>query len=116
MRNRRVDCTALLLAAVCLFAVCFAFSPKRPEESRLATVSTEGTKGVLVRNGRTLIDINAANADLFLSLPGIGETLAGRIVAYRDENGSFSSVDELDNVPGIGEKTIEALREYVAAP
>ncbi|HDJ30092.1 MAG TPA: helix-hairpin-helix domain-containing protein, partial [Candidatus Acetothermia bacterium] len=47
-------------------------------------------------------------------LPGIGETLAQRIVAYRQEHGPFRSVDELKNVPGIGEKTVEEIKDSVS--
>ena len=55
------------------------------------------------------IDINRADAEQLTALPGIGEVLAGRIVAYREENGSFLSTQELQNVDGIGEKRLEAI-------
>jgi competence protein ComEA len=48
------------------------------------------------------LDLNAATADDLDGLPGIGPVLADRIVAWRDEHGRFSSVDELLEVPGIG--------------
>ena len=44
-------------------------------------------------------------------IDGIGPTLAERIVEYRTENGGFSSLDELQDVDGIGEKRLETLRE-----
>lgn len=46
-----------------------------------------------------------------MELPNIGEVLAGRIIAYREENGRFYSVDEIVNVQGIGEKKLEAIRD-----
>ena len=55
------------------------------------------------------IDINRADAEQLTALPGIGEVLAGRIVAYREENGSFLSTQELQNVEGIGEKRLDAI-------
>lgn len=62
-----------------------------------------------------VIDINTADVYDLQRLPGIGEKRAGDIIAYREEHGPFSAVDELRNVPGIGEKILEGLREYAAA-
>ncbi|MDC0434225.1 ComEA family DNA-binding protein [bacterium] len=60
------------------------------------------------------IDINAASAEqLAESLPGIGPAKAARIVQWRKENGAFRSVEQLQEVKGIGEKTVEKLRAYV---
>ena len=59
------------------------------------------------------IDINTATADIFMLLPGIGETLANRIVTYREENGPFKSVDDLLNVEGIGESKLNNIRNYL---
>lgn len=59
------------------------------------------------------LDLNKATAEELMTLPGIGEVLAGRIVAYREAHGGFSSIDELAQVEGIGEKRIDAIRDYV---
>lgn len=59
------------------------------------------------------ININTASIPLLTCLPGIGEALATRIIEYREQHGAFSSVDELMNVSGIGEKKLEGLRDYV---
>ena len=47
-------------------------------------------------------------------LPGIGEKRAQDIVAYREEHGPFGTVDELDNVSGIGPGILKGLREYAS--
>lgn len=59
------------------------------------------------------IDINRADAEQLTALPGIGEVLAGRIVAYREENGNFLSTQELQNVEGIGEKRLNAILDLI---
>jgi len=59
------------------------------------------------------ININRATAAEFDSLPRIGPTIAERIVAFREENGPFGSVDELGNVPGIGDTTLAGIRDQL---
>jgi competence protein ComEA len=59
------------------------------------------------------IDLNRANSEDLELLPGIGPAIAARIVQYREENGDFATVDELDEVKGIGEKKLEKLRPFV---
>lgn len=59
------------------------------------------------------IDINAASKEEFMALPGIGEVLAQRILSYREENGSFSTVEGLMNVEGIGEKRMEEILDLI---
>jgi competence protein ComEA len=62
------------------------------------------------------IDLNSASLDQIESLPGIGATKANAILKVREELGGFKSVDDLDRVPGIGEKTVERLRPFVEVP
>lgn len=64
------------------------------------------------KNG-SLININQAPAGELVKLDGIGETKAAAIIRYRNENGGFKSVDELINVSGIGQKTLEKIRNFV---
>ncbi len=61
------------------------------------------------------IDINSADAQLFQTLPGIGEVKAEAIVRYRGERGEFASVDALLEVSGIGRATLESIRELIEA-
>jgi competence protein ComEA len=72
-----------------------------PTESSLSSSSAAG------------LNLNLASAADFESLPGIGPSLAAAIVAYRDRNGPFLSVDELLNVPGIGPTRMTQLRPLV---
>ena len=59
------------------------------------------------------VNINTAAAWLLEALPGIGPTLAERIVDHRDESGAFRSTDELMTVEGIGEATYQGLKDLV---
>ena len=59
------------------------------------------------------IDVNTADAAAWERLPGIGPSLARRIVDYRSAHGRFVAVEELSQVPGIGPRTLDALREYL---
>lgn len=56
------------------------------------------------------VNINTADAPALMAIKGVGEKKAQAIVQYRKEHGPFKSVDELANVPGIGEKTVESNR------
>ncbi len=59
------------------------------------------------------VDINTASVRELQKLIGIGEVTASAIVAYREEHGYFSSADELLNVIGIGQATLEKIRPYI---
>ena len=61
-----------------------------------------------------LLDINAANVTLLAdTLPGIGPAKAALIVKWREQNGRFKHVDQLQEVKGIGPKTLNKLRAYI---
>ena len=60
-----------------------------------------------------LVNLNTATEADFQTISGIGQKRAQDIIAYREANGKFKSVDDLKNVTGIGAKTLEKLKEYV---
>ena len=59
------------------------------------------------------VDVNTADETDLTAVPGIGKSLARRIIEFREKNGPFTRVDDLLKVRGIGEKSIEKLRPYV---
>ncbi len=66
-----------------------------------------------MENGTIRVNINTAEKEELEQIPGIGETMAQRIIEYREENGKFSSLEELLNIPRIGEKTLEKIKPYI---
>jgi competence protein ComEA len=84
-----------------------ARSSQKPSAPSSAKPSGEWLK-------RHKINLNKATSEQLQQLPGIGPTLADRILQYRREQGRFQSVEDLMNVTGIGQKRFEQLRELIA--
>jgi competence protein ComEA len=59
------------------------------------------------------VNLNTATLEQLDTLDGVGPATAQKILDYRTEHGGFGSIDELDQIPGIGEKRLAALREHV---
>ena len=59
------------------------------------------------------ININVADSSALQTINGVGESLAGKIIAYRELNGKFKSIEDLKNVSGIGEKKFEDIKDKV---
>ena len=74
---------------------------------------TAGAAGGAPGGGAGLINLNRATVAELEELPGIGPVLAERITAFREANGGFRSVEDLQQVSGIGEKTFAALEDLV---
>ncbi len=64
-------------------------------------------------SAKYLVDINRADWSEMIQLPGVGETLAQRIIDDRRERGPFRDLEELDRVDGIGLRTLERIRPYL---
>ena len=77
-------------------------------------VSADGEAAAVAGDGR--VRLNLAGVEELEALPGVGPVLAERIVAYREEHGPFAVVEDLLDVPGIGEGKLAALRDAVLVP
>ena len=75
-----------------------------------ARVSVEGAEA-FDRSG--LVDINTATRDQLMTLSGIGESKADAIISYREEQGGFSTEDDLKKVSGIGDGTYEKIKDKI---
>ncbi|MEN8240202.1 MAG: helix-hairpin-helix domain-containing protein [Actinomycetota bacterium] len=62
------------------------------------------------------IDLNRSTASQLEGLPGVGPVLAARIVAFREDNGPFTEIEDLLDVPGIGEAKLAGMRDDIASP
>ena len=109
----------IVLIGVALLAsgiVLFLSSEHRAPQHEIEPIVLEGVRVIVpVFTEIGKINVNEASAAELERLPGIGEALATRIIAYREEHGPFRSLDELENVSGIGKETVERLREYAEA-
>ena len=65
------------------------------------------------RGKKQKVNINEAKQEDFEQLPGIGPSIAKKIIEYREQNGKFTSIDELQEVKGIGEAKFENIKEYI---
>ncbi|MCI7692562.1 MAG: helix-hairpin-helix domain-containing protein [Oscillospiraceae bacterium] len=79
-----------------------------PDKNEVFEASSAPEKQITAK-----ININTAPAGELVKLNGIGETKAAAIVKYRSENGGFKSIEEIVNVSGIGEKTLENIRDFI---
>ena len=61
----------------------------------------------------TIININTASKEKLMKLDGVGEGTAKKIIQYRQENGYFNTIEELKNVPGIGESKFNRLKDAI---
>ena len=84
---------------------------EEPQETEKGSSSFGGRPDSLLPGEK--IDLNTADQYDLRRLPGIGEKRAQDIVDYREAHGPFQSVEELDNVEGIGEGILSGLRDYV---
>ena len=110
--------SALFIVALILIYIAVYSPPLVPENiASNKTVAIETSKQISttenISSNSYVININTATVEQFVSLNGIGEILAKRIVDYRTENGKFTNIDELMNVSGIGEKKFNAIKKFL---
>ncbi len=84
-----------------------------PADSGASPAPGTGSGGAANGEAAEPVNINTASADELTALPGVGEVIAARIVAYRRENGPFERIDQIMEVRGIGAKTHEKLRPLI---
>jgi len=106
--RRHDQATLAVLALVSLFALTGFWIYQRGWSGQLVDIDQQSPPSV-----EFLIDINTADWPEFAQLPGIGETLARRIIESRQKDGPFSRPEDLRRVRGIGVKTLEKIRPFL---
>ena len=125
MRKPNVSVLLIVTIVFAAFTLGFFLGRNRSEDTLSVSVSekhfvapsaphetvpdvTETTESI-----RFPISINEASKEEFMALPGIGEVLADRIIAFREKNGVFSSPEDLLKVEGIGKKRFEEMLDLI---
>ena len=112
MRGGKIRKSEWLLLGLTGLFLCGLLALHFHDQNRLDTQSVVTAVAVPqeeILPDLTPLDLNDATAEQLQTLPGIGAELAERILAYREEHGAFTSVEEIMEVPGIGEGKFAAL-------
>ena len=85
------------------------------EESGNGVVTSESTKksSSKSKSENLMININTANEEELQKLPGIGSSIASKIITYRKENGKFNTIEDIKNVSGIGESKFNNIKNNI---
>jgi competence protein ComEA len=108
--RRGAELDALNLAALVADAQQILVPKKAPAGGRAAAPPGAGGSS---ESPAGLVNLNTATAEELETLPGIGPVLASSIVEHREQNGPFTSVDQLLDVSGIGEQRLADIRDLV---
>lgn len=82
-------------------------------------IVTDGFTIVVPSNGQPanygtpVVNINTADEEILLLIPGVGDSLASKIVEYREKNGNFVKIEDLMLVKGVGKKNFEKMKDYI---
>lgn len=111
MRETRTLVVTLLVMAAIMLCGKYLRGDFTFETAAYIRTESEADRYVVSPDGIALININTVDAETLTRIDGIGKTLSERIIAYREEYGNFTSLDELLKVDGIGTKTLVKLKE-----
>jgi len=95
-----------------LLVLCLLFALACPV---LASTTQSNSASTLEKSAAAPLNVNQASLKELQELPGVGKVTAEKIVAYRDANGPFATVDDLLKVKGMGKKNLAKIRDRIVA-
>ena len=106
-----------ILVAVLVFCLGYLFGFNRASSVFPMTVTPVTADSAVAEENpepQGPVDLNSAEQEELELLPGIGPATAEKIIAYRKAHGPFTSIEQIMNVEGIGEKKFEEMREFIS--
>lgn len=96
------------------------YIPNINEAKEEINIIKDNEEGVVIDNieyeidtNNLVININKAREEELEKLPGVGPATALKIIDYRNSNGKFKTIEEIKNVPGIGDAKFEAMKDFI---
>ena len=101
------------VALMLLVGATGSFRFRAANVNRLVPIATREGEYFCLEDGNLLLHINAASEEMLCQLDGVGPALAERIVAWREMEGSFTSLDDLAKVRGVGKALLKTLADKI---
>ena len=101
--------TILFIGALLILGAVLNYFIKEPRWHKFPSLSSE-------QQEIKRININTASTEELVTIPGIGEVTAERIISYRQKYGPFNIIEDLKKIEGIKDKKLDSIRKYIFLP